>query len=97
VAGPGFDHLHHSNPGPSAPAPCLTHTGATPGPEGFEEPEQAPALLVTYDLPATPWPERLVTHDVATGEWTLEVDPNYRGSRTYPDASPCDGCGRHPW
>jgi hypothetical protein len=23
--------------------------------------------------------------DVATGEWTLEVDPNYGGSRTYPD------------
>ena len=51
---------------------------------------------MTYDLPATPWPERLVTHDVATGEWILEVDPNYGGSRTYPDVSPCYGCGRHP-
>ncbi|MBI0382398.1 peptidase S15, partial [Streptomyces albiflaviniger] len=26
-----------------------------------------------------------VTHDVATGEYVLEVDPNYGGSRTYPD------------
>ncbi|MFF4729974.1 CocE/NonD family hydrolase C-terminal non-catalytic domain-containing protein [Streptomyces mirabilis] len=51
----------------------------------FEEPEQAPPLPVTYDQPAAPRPERLVTHDVATGEWTLEVDPNYGGSRTYPD------------
>ncbi|MGW2958906.1 CocE/NonD family hydrolase [Streptomyces sp. NPDC001220] len=51
----------------------------------FEEPEQAPALPVTYDRPAEPRPERLVTHDVAAGEWTLEVDPNYGGSRTYPD------------
>ncbi|WP_445529854.1 CocE/NonD family hydrolase [Streptomyces cyslabdanicus] len=51
----------------------------------FEEPEQAPPLPVTYDAPAEPRPERLVTHDVANGEWTLEVDPNYGGSRTYPD------------
>ncbi|MCX5095224.1 hypothetical protein OOK36_41550 [Streptomyces sp. NBC_00365] len=51
---------------------------------------------MTYDLPAASWPERLVTHDVATGERTLEVDPNYGGSRTYPDSSPRDGCGRHP-
>jgi putative CocE/NonD family hydrolase len=51
----------------------------------FEEPEQAPPLPVTYDQPADPRLERLVTHDVAKGEWTLEVDPNYGGSRTYPD------------
>ncbi|MEV0738874.1 CocE/NonD family hydrolase [Streptomyces sp. NPDC050549] len=51
----------------------------------FEEPEQAVPLDVTYDRPAGPTPERLVTHDVAKGEWTLEVDPNYGGSRTYPD------------
>ncbi|MFE4967055.1 CocE/NonD family hydrolase [Streptomyces sp. NPDC056660] len=51
----------------------------------FEEPEQAPPLPVTYDRPAEPRPERLVTHDVAAGEWALEVDPNYGGSRTYPD------------
>jgi putative CocE/NonD family hydrolase len=51
----------------------------------FEEPEQAPPLAVSYDRPADARPERLVTHDVARGEWTLEVDPNYGGSRTYPD------------
>ncbi|MEU3979262.1 CocE/NonD family hydrolase [Streptomyces sp. NPDC026672] len=51
----------------------------------FEEPEQAPPLAVTYDPPVTARPERLVTRDVATGEWTLEVDPDYGGSRTYPD------------
>ncbi|MFF3816893.1 CocE/NonD family hydrolase [Streptomyces bluensis] len=51
----------------------------------FEEPEQAAPLPVTYDRPADPRPERLVTHDVAKGEWRLEVDPHYGGSRTYPD------------
>ncbi|MEU1165905.1 3-hydroxyacyl-CoA dehydrogenase NAD-binding domain-containing protein [Streptomyces sp. NPDC005921] len=54
-------------------------------PIAFEEPEQAPPLPVTHDRPAEPRPARLVTHDVAAGEWTLEVDPNYGGSRTYPD------------
>jgi len=42
-------------------------------------------LSVTYDEPADRRPERLVTHDVGKAEWTLEVDPNYGGSRTYPD------------
>ncbi|MGX1565225.1 CocE/NonD family hydrolase [Streptomyces sp. NPDC055506] len=51
----------------------------------FEEPEQAVPMPVTYDTPPDPRPERLVTHDVAKGEWTLEVDPGYGGSRTYPD------------
>ncbi|TLS45238.1 CocE/NonD family hydrolase [Streptomyces montanus] len=51
----------------------------------FEEPEQASPLPVGYERPADARPERLVTHDVVTGEWTLEVDPNYGGSRTYPD------------
>ena len=39
-------------------------------------------------LPATvdePRPERLVVRDVATGEWRLEVDPRYGGTRVYPD------------
>ncbi|MGP3975819.1 CocE/NonD family hydrolase [Streptomyces sp. 8N114] len=54
-------------------------------PVHFEEPEQAPPLPVTYDIPDRPRPERLVTHDVAAGEWTLEVDPRYGGSRTFPD------------
>lgn len=52
----------------------------------FEEPEQSPPLGVSY--PATldePRPERLVVRDVAKGEWRLEVDPRYGGTRVYPD------------
>ncbi|MFE7172758.1 CocE/NonD family hydrolase [Streptomyces sp. NPDC057616] len=54
-------------------------------PVRFEEPEQAPPMPVVHDVPADPRPERLVSHDVARGEWTLEVDPGYGGTRTYPD------------
>lgn len=50
----------------------------------FAEPEQAPPLPVRLGE-REPRPERRVVHDVDTGEWTLEVDPNYGGSRTYPD------------
>jgi putative CocE/NonD family hydrolase len=51
----------------------------------FGEPEQAPPLDVVYAEPAGQRPERLVRHDVAARSWTLEVDPRYGGSRTYPD------------
>jgi predicted acyl esterase len=52
----------------------------------FDEPEQAAPLGVNF--PATldePRPERLVVRDVAKGEWRLEVDPRYGGTRVYPD------------
>jgi hypothetical protein len=52
----------------------------------FDEPEEAEPLGVNY--PATldePRPERLVVRDVAKGEWRLEVDPRYGGTRVYPD------------
>ncbi|MFF8830704.1 CocE/NonD family hydrolase [Streptomyces sp. NPDC015131] len=54
----------------------------------FEEPEQSEPLGVT--VPATLGddglrPERLVVRDVARGEWRLEVDPRYGGTRVYPD------------
>ncbi|MER6723449.1 CocE/NonD family hydrolase [Streptomyces halstedii] len=52
----------------------------------FGEPEQAEPLNVVY--PATldeQRPERLVVRDVAKGEWRLEVDPRYGGTRVYPD------------
>lgn len=52
----------------------------------FEEPEQSEALGVVY--PATldeQRPERLVIRDVAKGEWRMEVDPRYGGTRVYPD------------
>lgn len=63
----------------------------------FEEPEQAPPLPVTHHRPTAPRPERLVTHDVAAGEWTLEVDPNYGGSRTYPDGLRYDETARETY
>lgn len=53
---------------------------------GFAEPEQSAPLGVNF--PATldePRPERLVVRDVAKGEWRLEVDPRYGGTRVYPD------------
>ncbi|MFE6484890.1 CocE/NonD family hydrolase [Streptomyces sp. NPDC057757] len=55
-------------------------------PISFEEPEESEPLGVV--VPATldePRPERLVVRDVAKGEWRLEVDPRYGGTRVYPD------------
>ncbi|MEU3652305.1 CocE/NonD family hydrolase [Streptomyces sp. NPDC032161] len=53
----------------------------------FEEPEQSPPLGVVQpvQLDGQQRPERLVVRDVATGEWRLEVDPRYGGTRVYPD------------
>ncbi|WP_020120562.1 CocE/NonD family hydrolase [Streptomyces canus] len=60
----------------------------------FEEPEQSAPLGVTRGVAADGWspatldeprPERLVVRDVAKGEWRLEVDPRYGGTRVYPD------------
>ncbi|MEC4020023.1 CocE/NonD family hydrolase [Streptomyces sp. H27-D2] len=54
----------------------------------FEEPEQAVPLSVEYPAPpdgARPRPERLVVRDVASGEYLMEVDPRYGGTRVYPD------------
>ncbi|GHA58999.1 peptidase S15 [Streptomyces tauricus] len=63
----------------------------------FEEPEQAVPLAVEHEAAADPGPERLVTHDVAKGEWTLEVDPNYGGSRVYPDGLRYDESARETY
>ena len=53
---------------------------------GFEEPEQSEPLGVVHPAdPATQRPERLVIRDVAKGEWRMEVDPRYGGTRVYPD------------
>lgn len=52
----------------------------------WAEPEQSAPLGVVY--PRTleePRPERVVVRDVAKGEWRLEVDPKYGGTRVYPD------------
>ncbi|MET7483088.1 CocE/NonD family hydrolase [Streptomyces sp. NPDC005538] len=52
----------------------------------FEEPEEAEPLGVSQPVTLDePRPERLVVRDVAKGEWRLEVDPRYGGTRVYPD------------
>jgi uncharacterized protein len=50
----------------------------------FYEAEQAPPLEVHSDA-VEQRPERVVRRDVAVGEWILEVDPHYGGSRRFPD------------
>ncbi|MFH8514772.1 CocE/NonD family hydrolase [Streptomyces gelaticus] len=52
----------------------------------FEEPEQSEPLGVVYPVTLDEQrPERLVVRNVAKGEWRLEVDPRYGGTRVYPD------------
>ncbi|WP_405681281.1 CocE/NonD family hydrolase [Streptomyces sp. NBC_01238] len=52
----------------------------------FEEPEQSAPLGVVHPVTLDEQrPERLVVRDVAKGEWRLEVDPRYGGTRVYPD------------
>ncbi|WP_328319064.1 CocE/NonD family hydrolase [Streptomyces sp. NBC_00388] len=51
----------------------------------FEEPEQSEPLAVVYPDNPDERPERLVVRDVAKGDWRLEVDPRYGGTRIYPD------------
>ncbi|MFC8362067.1 CocE/NonD family hydrolase [Streptomyces griseorubiginosus] len=63
-----------------------------------EEPERSVPLEVTRGVAADGWspvtldeprPERLVVRDVAKGEWRLEADPRYGGTRVYPDGLEC--------
>ncbi|MCK8680260.1 CocE/NonD family hydrolase [Streptomyces lichenis] len=52
----------------------------------FPAPEQAEPLGVSHPVTLDEQrPERLVVRDVAKGEWRLEVDPRYGGTRVYPD------------
>ncbi|MGQ4407752.1 CocE/NonD family hydrolase, partial [[Kitasatospora] papulosa] len=52
----------------------------------FGAPEQAEPLGVVHPVTLDEQrPERLVVRDVAKGEWRLEVDPRYGGTRVYPD------------
>ncbi|MCJ1714895.1 CocE/NonD family hydrolase [Curtobacterium sp. VKM Ac-2922] len=51
----------------------------------FAEPDRSTPLAITRVAPVDPLPQRTVTHDVETGEWTLDVDPGYGGGRVYPD------------
>lgn len=51
----------------------------------FEQPERSTPLAIERVAPTEALPQRRVTHDVETGEWTLDVDPGYGGGRVYPD------------
>ncbi|MDP4333686.1 CocE/NonD family hydrolase [Curtobacterium sp. A7_M15] len=51
----------------------------------FEQPERSEPLAIERVAPTAVLPQRTVTHDVETGEWTLDVDPGYGGGRVYPD------------
>lgn len=51
----------------------------------FEEPEQSAPLPVVFPGAPEPRPERIVTRNVATSAWQLDVDPRYGGTRIYPD------------
>ena len=53
-------------------------------PVHFEPPQQAPPLGVVFHAAGSA-AEREVRHFPETGEWQLIVDPNYGGTRTYPD------------
>lgn len=51
----------------------------------FDEPERSTPLAIERVAPTERLPQRTVTHDVESGEWTLDVDPGYGGGRVYPD------------
>jgi putative CocE/NonD family hydrolase len=71
---------------PAASAVTLpVWTRADDGGVSFETPERSTPLAITRVVPSEPLPERTVTHDIETGEWTLDVDPGYGGGRVYPD------------
>ncbi|CAM04085.1 hypothetical protein A8924_5204 [Saccharopolyspora erythraea NRRL 2338] len=69
---------------PAASALVLPVRSAPERAIDFAKPEHAPPLEVRTGS-AAQRPERVVRRDVASGEWVLEVDPNYGGSRTFPD------------
>lgn len=51
----------------------------------FDAPVPIAPLEIETFVPSDPRPQRTVSQDVATGTWTLDVDPGYGGSRVYPD------------
>lgn len=55
-------------------------------PVSFGPAEHARPIEITVpDGAAAPRPPRVVTSDIATGETVLDIDPNYGGTRHYPD------------
>ncbi len=65
-------------------------------PVRFEPPEQAPPLDVLFHG-ASSRAEREVRYNPETGEWQLIVDPNYGGTRTYPDGLEFDTSTRETY
>lgn len=51
----------------------------------FQEAEQAPPLHILPGPPPPARPEREIRCEPQSETWTLTVDPNYGGSRIYPD------------
>jgi hypothetical protein len=73
-------------PGDSELIVPVRDRGAPSEPVRFEPPEQAPPLdVTTEDPPGEPSPEREVRYFPQAGEWRLIVNPNYAGTRTFPD------------
>ncbi|MEG8036433.1 CocE/NonD family hydrolase [Sphingomonas sp. LR61] len=71
---------------PTASEVCLpVWTRDTDDDVRFAEPERSTPLAIERVVPTEQLPQRTVTHDVETGEWTLDVDPGYGGGRVYPD------------
>ncbi|MBF4604086.1 CocE/NonD family hydrolase [Curtobacterium sp. VKM Ac-2884] len=71
---------------PTASEVCLpVWTRETADDVRFDEPERSTPLAIERVAPTEQLPQRTVTHDVETGEWTLDVDPGYGGGRVYPD------------
>ncbi|MEV4612785.1 CocE/NonD family hydrolase [Kitasatospora sp. NPDC049258] len=75
------------DPGHSSLTLPVRHLAADIGspPIAFEPPEQAAALGVEHVEPLTARPERLAVHDVANGEWRLEVRPGSGEALGLPD------------
>lgn len=72
-------------------------TGPDNTPTPFDEPESAPPLAVRATQASVGTPvgnERVIRHDVATGTWEIEVDPDYGGSRVFPDGLVYEESGR---
>ncbi|MBF4614976.1 CocE/NonD family hydrolase [Curtobacterium sp. VKM Ac-1376] len=71
---------------PSASSVTLpTWTRTTDDGVVFAGPARSDPLVVERVAQSEPLPQRTVTQDVETGEWTLDVDPGYGGGRVYPD------------
>ena len=86
-------HLHPDDSGLTLP---VRAADAPSAPVRFEPPEQAPPLGVVFHG-ASSSAEREVTYNPETGEWRLVVDPNYGGTRTYPDGLEFDTATRETY